>query len=294
MDEKWAQSVGVPPYGFSAAIGRRNTSKASFRWSGRAAFKYASLKAIPSRDIANLNTRSLSVLVVEVGKRPSRNSPSNRLSTLIPRKSAICNSRPALIRFVPFSYFCICWKLRPKWSASWSWLMPINSRRRRTLFPTCLSMTSAAPFGPRLCGISVLSGDSWQTELCRRAIRPEQEGDEDHERCADLQASARYNRTVRAPGSPGHSQQHTELPSDHAPHQARQAAARSSLSQSEEPSWCRKGGNTEGLCSGRSGRDCQARVAEQLSENLSVKADPVYRASHAKGLEGLQDCNSMP
>src|ERR1700736_6779381 len=47
--------------------------------------------------------------------------------------------RLAPTRLVPFSYFCICWNVRPNASPSFSWLMPSMRRRMRTLLPTYLS-----------------------------------------------------------------------------------------------------------------------------------------------------------
>src|SRR5665213_3487285 len=47
--------------------------------------------------------------------------------------------RLAPTRLVPFSYFCTCWKVRPRASPSFSWLMPSMMRRMRTRLPTYLS-----------------------------------------------------------------------------------------------------------------------------------------------------------
>src|SRR5689334_25273591 len=47
--------------------------------------------------------------------------------------------RLAPTRLVPFSYFWICWKVRPSASPSFSWLMPSIMRRMRTRLPTYLS-----------------------------------------------------------------------------------------------------------------------------------------------------------
>src|SRR5215510_1537354 len=44
------------------------------------------------------------------------------------------------MRFVPFSYFCTCWKVRPSFSPSFSWLIPSIRRRMRTREPTYLSV----------------------------------------------------------------------------------------------------------------------------------------------------------
>ena len=53
---------------------------------------------------------------------------------------AICCNRLAPMRFVPFSYFCTCWNVRPSASPSFSWLIPMSMRRIRRRLPTCLSM----------------------------------------------------------------------------------------------------------------------------------------------------------
>src|SRR5262249_38973120 len=58
----------------------------------------------------------------------------------------ICCSRLAPIRFVPFSYFCTCWNVRPRASPSFSWLMLSIILRIRTRLPTCLSMGLGAFF----------------------------------------------------------------------------------------------------------------------------------------------------
>src|ERR1700688_3914109 len=47
--------------------------------------------------------------------------------------------RLAPTRLVPFSYFFICWNVRPNASPSFSWLMPSMMRRMRTRLPTYLS-----------------------------------------------------------------------------------------------------------------------------------------------------------
>jgi hypothetical protein len=52
----------------------------------------------------------------------------------------------APIRFVPFSYFCTCWNVRPRASPSVVWLMLSVIRRMRTRAPTCLSVGSGVPF----------------------------------------------------------------------------------------------------------------------------------------------------
>src|SRR6516162_6787754 len=47
--------------------------------------------------------------------------------------------RLAPTRLVPFSYFWICWNVRPSASPSFSWLIPSMMRRMRTRLPTYLS-----------------------------------------------------------------------------------------------------------------------------------------------------------
>ncbi|CDL01268.1 protein of unknown function [Magnetospirillum gryphiswaldense MSR-1 v2] len=49
----------------------------------------------------------------------------------------------------PRSYFCTCWKVRPKASPSFSWLIPNSVRRNRTRLPTCTSMGFGFPDGVR-------------------------------------------------------------------------------------------------------------------------------------------------
>src|SRR5947209_14770432 len=50
-------------------------------------------------------------------------APSKKNATGTCRMWEICCNRLAPIRFVPFSYFCTCWKVRPSASPSFSWLM---------------------------------------------------------------------------------------------------------------------------------------------------------------------------
>ncbi len=50
-----------------------------------------------------------------------------------------CN-RLAPTRFVPFSYFWICWNVMPRFSPSFSWLMPSMLRRSRIRLPTWTSI----------------------------------------------------------------------------------------------------------------------------------------------------------
>src|ERR1041385_8116311 len=67
-------------------------------------------------------------------------APSKKNDTGTCRICAICCNRLAPMRLVPFSYFCTCWKVRPRASPSFSWLMLSIIRRMRTREPTCLSM----------------------------------------------------------------------------------------------------------------------------------------------------------
>ena len=54
-------------------------------------------------------------------------APSKKNETGTPRIVEICCSRLAPIRLVPFSYFWTCWKVRPRASPSFSWLMPMST-----------------------------------------------------------------------------------------------------------------------------------------------------------------------
>ena len=45
-----------------------------------------------------------------------------------------------LTLFVPFSYFCICWKVSPTSSASWLWLIDNSRRLNRIRLPTRTSI----------------------------------------------------------------------------------------------------------------------------------------------------------
>ena len=45
-------------------------------------------------------------------------------------------SRPAPMRFTPFSYLCTCWNVTPIRPASWVWLIPATLRRSRIRAPT--------------------------------------------------------------------------------------------------------------------------------------------------------------
>src|SRR5262245_18471617 len=51
----------------------------------------------------------------------------------------ICCNRLAPMRLEPFSYFCTCWKVRPRALPSFSWLIASIIRHMRTRPPTCLS-----------------------------------------------------------------------------------------------------------------------------------------------------------
>jgi hypothetical protein len=51
------------------------------------------------------------------------------------------------MRLAPFSYFCTCWNVRPRASASVDWDMPSLVRRRRSFVPTCLSIGCATSLG---------------------------------------------------------------------------------------------------------------------------------------------------
>src|SRR5262245_4625906 len=51
------------------------------------------------------------------------------------------------MRFMPFSYFCTCWNVRPSAFPSFSWLIASICRRIRTRLPTCLS-TEFVDFSP--------------------------------------------------------------------------------------------------------------------------------------------------
>src|SRR5262245_33143790 len=55
--------------------------------------------------------------------------------------------QPAPMRFMPFSYFCTCWNVRPSAFPSFSWLIASICRRVRTRLPTCLS-TEFVAFSP--------------------------------------------------------------------------------------------------------------------------------------------------
>jgi hypothetical protein len=50
--------------------------------------------------------------------------------------------------FVPFSYFCICWKVTPRASATYVWLLPPSSRAARKRAPTGFSTRKPSYFVP--------------------------------------------------------------------------------------------------------------------------------------------------
>ena len=66
----------------------------------------------------------------------ARPAPRRRTAPAQPSTCDRSNSRLAPIRLMPFSYFWICWKVRPRCSPSFSWLIPSSMRRRRTRLPT--------------------------------------------------------------------------------------------------------------------------------------------------------------
>jgi len=69
--------------------------------------------------------------------------PSKKKETGTRKKLAMCWSRLALMRLVPFSYFCTCWNVRPSASPSSVWLKLSIKRRIRTRLPTCTSVELA-------------------------------------------------------------------------------------------------------------------------------------------------------
>src|SRR5262245_61528106 len=60
--------------------------------------------------------------------------------------SAMRNSRPAEMRFMPRSYFCTCWKVTPSASLSSVWVRPRCSRRVRTRLAISASIGSRLRF----------------------------------------------------------------------------------------------------------------------------------------------------
>ena len=69
---------------------------------------------------------------------PGASSKKNATGTL--RIEAIACRRLAPTRLVPFSYFWICWNVMPRFSPSFSWLMPSMLRRSRMRLPTWMSV----------------------------------------------------------------------------------------------------------------------------------------------------------
>src|SRR6516162_8807017 len=57
----------------------------------------------------------------------------------------MAESRDALTRLAPPSYFCTCWKVSPSALARVSWFMPSNRRRMRIRAPTCTSIGFGTP-----------------------------------------------------------------------------------------------------------------------------------------------------
>ena len=74
--------------------------------------------------------------------RRARPCRRRRTSPAILSMSAICCSRPAETRLLPFSYFCTCWNVSPMPSARVDCERPRSSRRARILRPIS---TSSAP-----------------------------------------------------------------------------------------------------------------------------------------------------
>src|SRR6516164_8939177 len=66
-------------------------------------------------------------------------APSEKNATGTWRMWEICCNRLAPMRLVPFSYFCTCWKVSPRASPSFPWLIASILRRMRTRPPTYLS-----------------------------------------------------------------------------------------------------------------------------------------------------------
>src|SRR4051794_4437645 len=64
----------------------------------------------------------------------------------MPSALAISASRPAEMRFAPFSYFCTCWNVTPTWLASSLCESPRSNRTARTFCPIATSSAVARRF----------------------------------------------------------------------------------------------------------------------------------------------------
>src|SRR3954454_9357351 len=65
----------------------------------------------------------------------------------MPSALAISASRPAEIRFAPFSYFCTCWNVTPTWLASSLCESPRSNPSARTFCPIATSSAVARRLG---------------------------------------------------------------------------------------------------------------------------------------------------
>jgi hypothetical protein len=73
-------------------------------------------------------------------RTPGRRNPRHSVAYEIGGRFAFERAlRLAPMRFVPFSYFCTCWNVRPSALPSSVWLIASNFRRIRTRPPTCVS-----------------------------------------------------------------------------------------------------------------------------------------------------------
>src|SRR5207302_735702 len=83
-----------------------------------------------------------------------------------PRRAAyaIADSRDALTRLAPPSYFCTCWKVSPSAFASVSWFMPSSRRRIRIRPPTCTSIGLGMPV-PRPYFGAGFGSSNWVDDL---------------------------------------------------------------------------------------------------------------------------------
>src|SRR6516165_3188802 len=79
-----------------------------------------------------------------------------------PRISAIAESREALTRLAPPSYFCTCWKVRPSALARVSWFIPSSRRRIRIRVPTCTSIGFGTPVPRPYLGVELGSSDAFE------------------------------------------------------------------------------------------------------------------------------------